>query len=136
MKTKQDVYKKRDKLRSNLRKATFKYGKRKDKNNCKYWVDKVQGPSKCVYNAQNGGGEYRDCTGAESCPVFTCKYTEADLNEKYLTLLQDPAYLARNYPALSILDWMLEETVVVVPVYKKWWDAVLSWLDYIVRKKG
>lgn len=128
MKTRKEIRSKRKKLISNLYKATFKYGRRVERDNCIHWVDRVQGPAKCIFNVQNGGGEYRECVGAKDCKDFACRYTDADLNMKALSMTTDPVYLAQNYPALSILNWVLDDEVKPMPWWSLLWTKIKMWL--------
>ena len=125
MRSRREVLEKRKKLRKRLRKAVFEYGEKRITDNCTYWVSSISGCDKCVYNSlrTNENTSLRGCPSAEDCPDFVNRYTEKDLEDKYLKMCDDEVYLAKNYRDLFILNWVLEDS------QPDWLEKLVSYLQ-------
>ena len=123
MRSRREVLEKRKKLRKKLRKAVYDYGEKRITENCSFWVSGISGCDKCVYNSvkyPSQDNNLRPCNDASLCPDFKNKYSEKDLEDKYLKMCEDEIYLAKNYRDLFILNWVLE-------------DSEPDWLEKIVN---
>jgi hypothetical protein len=103
-----EIQGKQRKLRRKLLKSLLKQSKEKTKDNCKYWIRDMPEPCKCVYPALNNQPS-RECPMATECPDFVSKWSQKDVHEKYLRIIKDDNYLSRSYPALFIINWVLNK---------------------------
>lgn len=108
MRSPKEVIRKRKKLRRRLHNALYIQSKQKKKENCKFWTQAMPEPCKCVYPSLNNQPP-RECPNAVECPDFKNRWGASDVEERYLRLVNDNNYLAKNYRDLFILNWMLED---------------------------
>lgn len=112
MRSKKEIIAKRRKLRKRLRKAIYDYGTTENRENCRYWVPGIDKKERCVYNeleSPDGEKGLRCCPEEGPCLNFKRKYTNEDLEKRYLDRVNDQVYLANNYRDLFILNWVLED---------------------------
>lgn len=126
MRSQKEVFEKRKKLRKRLKKAVYDHGRVRCKENCSYWLSSAPGEDKCIFNSMRGERDvpqYRGCPDATICSDFTNRYTDEDLENKYLGLVDDQIYLAKNYRDLFILNWFLE------PAEPDFWEKLHNFVS-------
>lgn len=116
---------KQRKLRRKLHSSLTKQSKEKSKDNCKFWIKDMPEPCKCVFPALNNALP-RECPNALECGDFVSKWGNKDVHEKYLRIIHDDNYLARSYPALFIINWVLDEKETLVERLKNRIKSILN----------
>jgi hypothetical protein len=60
----------------------------------------------------NSGKKWFVCDAVETaqrCRVFSCRNTEASVEQKFMEIVKSPAWCGKEYPKLAMLIWFLQE---------------------------